>query len=101
MSADDMLLTTAKAQGDAIGVSRWTIQAVRKAGRELGDPVGRFTTRRWLLAWFHRHPEFVGSHYLGRKPKLGCIGSNPAAEGVGTRGEQFHPHDLQRPSPAG
>jgi hypothetical protein len=74
MSDPDMLLNTAKAQASAIGVSRWTIQAARKAGRELGDLLGKYVTRRQLLAWFARHPEFVGSHYLGRKPKRLCSG---------------------------
>lgn len=74
MSEPDMLITTASAQGAAVGVSRWTIQAARKAGKELGDPLGRYVTRRQLLAWFGRHPDFVGSHYLGKKPKRLCSG---------------------------
>ena len=72
MNANNMLLVTALAQAKAIGVSRWTIQAARKAGKELGDPLARYITRRRLLAWFERHPDFVGSHYLGKKPKHLC-----------------------------
>lgn len=67
--ASDKLLTTAQSQADAVGLSRWTIQAARKASRQLGDPIGRFTTKRWLLAWFRKHPDFVGSHWLGRTAK--------------------------------
>lgn len=72
MSESGMLLVTAQAQANSVGVSRWTIQAARKAGKELGDPLGRYVTRRQLLAWFARHPDFVGSHYLGKKPKSLC-----------------------------
>ena len=72
MSSQDKLLVTALAQGKAVGVSRWTIQAARKAGKELGDPLARYITHRQLLGWFARHPDFVGSHYLGKKPKRLC-----------------------------
>lgn len=72
MKARDMVLITAKAQGAAIGVSRWTVQAMRKAGRELKDPLPIYAMRSQLLAWLRRHPEFRGSHYLGKKPKHLC-----------------------------
>lgn len=70
MNGPNMILSTAKVQAAAIGVCPWTIFAMRKAGRELMDPLGRFTTRAWLMGWLKRHPEFVASHYLGRTSML-------------------------------
>jgi hypothetical protein len=84
MSEANMILSTAKAQAEAIGVCAWTIFAMRKAGRVLGDPIGRFTTRAWLMNWLRRHPEFVASHYLGRTSKLPrkASGQPPAVAGI-------------------
>ena len=95
------ILVTAQSQAKALGVSRWTIQAMRKAGRELGDPVGRYTTPRRLCEWLFRHPDFVASHYLGHKPKLGRNGSNPPALGAGRSDGPSRLRDLHTPSPAG
>lgn len=72
MRAPDMVLITAGAQAAAIGVSRWTVQAMRKAGKELNDPLPVYAMRSQLIAWLRRHPEFRGSHYLGKKPKHLC-----------------------------
>jgi hypothetical protein len=83
-SDKEQLLTTAQAQADALGVSRWTIHAARRAGRELGDPLGRFATRRWLFAWFRRHPDFVASRWLGKNAKPPCTSSNRPPEAAGT-----------------
>jgi len=94
-----MILTTARAQAEAVGVSRWTIQAVRKAGRELGDPVGRYITRRRLLAWFGRHPDFVGAHYLGKSAKRPCKGSDHPPVDAGKPDELSHQHGQHMPSP--
>lgn len=90
-----MILSTAKVQAAAIGVCPWTIFAMRKAGRELRDPLGRFTTRAWLMGWLRRHPEFVASHYLGKTSKLRCIasGQRPVVSGKCDAPSDLHaPH---------
>jgi DNA-binding XRE family transcriptional regulator len=43
MTADRRIIKTAAALGEAVGVSRWTIQAIRKAGKVLGDPLPNYT----------------------------------------------------------
>ena len=97
MNEPDMILTTAQAQAEAVGVSRWTIQAMRKAGRHLKDPVGRFTTRRWLMSWLHRHPEFVASHWLGKNAKPVCNGSDHPPAAADKSGARYDPHDPHTP----
>jgi hypothetical protein len=97
MNKTDMILTTAGAQAEAVGLSRWTIQAMRKAGRQLGDPVGRFTTRRWLMAWLHRHPEFVASHWLGKNAKPVCTGSDHQPAVADKSDALSGQHDLRKP----
>ena len=92
-----MMLTTASAQAAAVGVSRWTIQAARKAGRYLNDPLGRFMTRAWLMAWFRRHPDFVASHWLGRTAKPLCNESGRPPAIAGKSGEQPGQHDQRKP----
>ena len=93
MKEPDMILTTAQAQADSVGVSRWTIQAMRKAGRHLKDPIGRFTTRRRIMAWFARHPDFVASHYLGKNAKPACIASNHPPATADKSDARLHQHD--------
>ena len=97
MSETDMILTTALAQAKAVGVSRWTIQAMRKAGRQLKDPMGRFTTRRRIMAWFARHPDFVASHWLGKNSKLPYTDSDHPPASVGKSDEPSGPHDQRKP----
>lgn len=93
----EMILSTATSQAAALGVSRWTIQAMRKAGRHLGDPVGRFSTRAWLMAWLRRHPEFVASHWLGKNSKPGCNGSDRPPAAADKSGARSDPHDQRTP----
>ena len=96
-SDKEQLLTTAQAQADALGVSRWTIHAARRAGRELGDPLGRFATRRWLFAWFRRHPEFVASQWMGKNAKPRCSDSDRPPADAGKSDGPFGPHAPHRP----
>src|ERR1035437_2337865 len=97
MSETDMILTTALAQAKAVGVSRWTIQAMRKAGRELGDPMGRFTTRRRIMAWFGRHPDFVASRWLGKNAKPPCTESDHPLADADKSDARLHQHDPRMP----
>jgi hypothetical protein len=78
--------STAKAQGDAIGVSRWVIQAMRKAGREMGDPLGRYETRATLLAWLRRHRDFVAARWFPRKQVPVCTFPNLAEQAADKSG---------------
>ena len=97
MHEPEMILTTAQAQAESVGVSRWTIQAMRKAGRQLGDPIGRFTTRRRIMAWFGRHPEFVASHWLGKNAKPLCSGSDHQPAVADRPDALSGQHDPRRP----
>jgi len=97
MNNASTLLPTAKAQAEALGMSRWFISAMRIAGRQLGDPVGRFTTRAWLMAWLRRHPDFVACHYLGRTAKPQCSELDHLPATAGKSGEQPGQRDQRRP----
>ena len=66
MALDNQIHLSAATLGAAAGVSRWTVAAVRKAGRNLNDPLPRYSTARDLVAWFRRHPDFVASHQYPR-----------------------------------
>ena len=83
MSPEMKFLTSAAAQGEAIGLSRWTIHAMRKASRGQPDSPfrGRLTTAQWLMEWINRHPEFVASHQYPRKlaPERMTLSPRPVA----------------------
>ncbi len=53
------LFRTAQALANETGVSRYTIQAIRKAGRESNDPLPNYCTAAEVRAWLRRHPHFV------------------------------------------
>jgi hypothetical protein len=58
---------TAQELADETGLSRWTIQAIRKAGREWNDPLATFCTRADLHRWLRRHPTFVARQAFKKK----------------------------------
>jgi hypothetical protein len=56
-------LLCGKAAAAELGVSRWTIQCMKKAGAPFR---GNLTTVEWLMHWLEDHPEFVASRVYPR-----------------------------------
>lgn len=88
MSEPEKLLTTAQAQGEALGVSRWTIQAMRKASRGTKDNpfTGRLTTYSRMMKWLRTHPDFVASRVF-KTTTPPCTAPSPAPATAGISGE--------------
>lgn len=99
MTDDKRIVKTAAGLGAAIGVSRWTIQAIRKAGKMLGDPIGNYASPDDVLKWLRRHPGFVATHYL-KKPAPPSPETNPEAEAAGKSGGSTGRRGQRRPLPA-
>lgn len=92
------VILTAEKLGEAVGVSRWTICAIRKAGRELNDLLPRYASVDDVRRWLRRHPEFVASHWL-KKPKQPCTQPGQEPSTAGKFCESSRPRDLHTPSP--
>ncbi len=95
---DSRIIKTAAKLGAAVGVSRWTIQAIRKAGKILGDPLPNYSTPNEGRKWLRRHPDFVAGHYL-KKPEQLCSSSSQEPATADKSGELSHLHAPRMPSP--
>ncbi len=62
----ERFLKTAQEVAFAVGVSRWTVQAVKRASKGKPDCpwTGRFTTARRFQRWIFDHPDFVASNVM-------------------------------------
>lgn len=103
MNDDRRIIKTAAKLGEAVGVSRWTIQAIRKAGRMIGDPLANYSTPEDVRKWLRRHPDFVASHYLKTKsPPSPPLGQEPGAadkSGESSRRRGRHKPSLSQSEP--
>lgn len=93
------LCRTAQALADETGVSRYTIQAIRKAGREGNDPLPNYCTAADVRAWLRRHPHFVARRVF-KSSTPPAPGSGPAPAAAGRFGGFRGRHDPRTPSPA-
>jgi len=70
----ERILSTNRAVANAVGLSRWAIEAIKAASR--GQPdcpwSGRYTTARKVNRWLFRHPEFVASKVHRCSPLSHC-----------------------------
>lgn len=96
----EKIYTTAAALGAATGLSRYVIQAIRKRGRELADPLPKYTTAAAVRAWLRRHPDFVARAAF-KTPAQPAPGSGLAPVVVGRFDGSARPRGPRRPSPAG
>ena len=70
MNELDMIQKTATAQGGPIGLTRYDVYAIRKAGRFEGKLIPKLVSPRFLLNWLEAHPEFVPSKVLKTKVEV-------------------------------
>lgn len=51
-------------------VSMYVIKAIKIAGKHYGDSpfIGMFSTVQRIQLWLDRHPDFVASHHIRKKP---------------------------------
>ena len=82
-------------------VSRFTIHAVKIAGRYYGDNPfrGMFCTVADLKAWFRRHPDFYASHFIRKSPPRPLSPDLPP-RGAGRSDGWSLTHGRQTPLPA-
>lgn len=99
MSIREKIFKTAEALGAEVGVSRYTICAIRKTGRALNDPLPNYATPGDVRGWLRRHPTFVARNAFKRKAPP-APGSSPAPAGVDRSDESPRQHAPHTPSPA-
>lgn len=95
----EKICKTAQALGDQVGVSRYTISAIRKTGRALEDPLPNYATPADVRSWLKRHPTFVARNAF-KKPAQIAPGSNPAPVAAGKSDGSPRPSAPHTPSPA-
>lgn len=103
----DKITRTAEEAGRLVGLSRWTIQAIKKASKGAPDSpfAGRFTTPRKIREWLFSHPDFVATRYMRKKSedKQGqpSTVSDPQPSGACKFGGRSAKRGRRKPSPAG
>ena len=65
---DEKILKRAADLAAAVGVSRYTISAIRKTGRIINDPLPNYSTAGDVRRWLRRHPEFVARNAFKKDP---------------------------------
>lgn len=97
-AADQKLHRTAQSLAEAAGVSRYTVQAVRKTAKAEGSPFPHYATVRDLRTWLKARPGFVArkAFKTGAPPSLPPDQAPPAA---GKSDESPDRHDPRTPSP--
>ena len=81
--------------------SPWIIAGLKIAARYYGDSpfVGKYATVAEVRAWLKRHPDFVASHHLRKKPPQPRV-TNPPSRAAGKSDGSSRKHGPQTPSPA-